>query len=89
MNFKATGLISGEEVTFTYESGKLHYPPEYKLNVDFAIFDARPYGSYFIHDENKPLDAYLLVNHHIFDEPPKIELDGEAPTLPCVDGTIY
>lgn len=90
MNFVATGLIDGEKVTFKYSGGKLQYPPEYATHVDIAVLRAEPIGgTYFIRDQNDPLDAHLLVQHYIFDSAPEIELNGEVPTLPYEEGVIY
>jgi len=91
---KAIGKIGGHKVVLQYEQGK-----NLKINnaefidlvkgrlQDFGI-NLKPMANNFMPERSSAL-WYYLAFYEIFDEKPKILLNGDAPTMPYEEGEIY
>lgn len=91
---KAIGNINGEKIILLWEQGK-------KLKINNADYidivqdrlqdfnlNLKPMANNFIPERRSAL-WYYLAFYKIFDEEPKILLNGDAPTMPYEEGVIY
>ena len=91
---KAIGKIGDHKIILQYEQGK-------KLKINNAEFidivkdrlqdydlNLKPMANNFIPERRSAL-WYYLAFYKIFDEKPKILLNGDAPTMPYKEGEIY
>lgn len=91
---KAIGNINGEKIILLWEQGK-------KLKINNADYidivqdklqdfnlNLKPMANNFIPEHRSAL-WYYLAFYEIFDEEPKILLNGDAPAMPYEEGVIY
>lgn len=91
---KAIGNINGEKIILLWEQGK-------KLKINNADYidivqdrlrifnlNLKPMANNFLPERRSAL-WYYLAFYKIFDEEPKILLNGDAPTMPYEEGEIY
>jgi hypothetical protein len=91
---KAIGNINGEKIILLWEQGK-------KLKINNADYidivqdklqdfnlNLKPIANNFIPERRSAL-WYYLAFYKIFDEEPKILLNGDAPAMPYEEGVIY
>lgn len=91
---KAIGKIGGLDVILQYEQGKklkINNPDLIEIVQDklqeFNV-NLEPIANNFIPERRSAL-WYYLAFFKIFDEEPKILLNGDAPTMPYEEGVIY
>ena len=91
---KAIGNINGKKIILLWEHGKklkinnADYIDMIKIRLKNFEVNLKPIANNFIPERRSAL-WYYLAFYKIFDEEPKILLNGDAPTMPYEEGVIY
>lgn len=91
---KAIGKIGGLDIILQYEQGKklkinnANYIDIAKDKLQDFNVNLKPMANNFIPERGSAL-WYYLAFYSIFDNKPKILLNGDAPTMPYEEGEIY
>ena len=91
---KAIGNINGKKIILLWEYGKklkinnADYIDMIKIRLKNFEVNLKPMANNFIPERRSAL-WYYLAFYKIFDEEPKILLNGDAPTMPYEEGVIY
>lgn len=89
VKIKAKGTFGGSELEIVVVDGVTFINGRKDDLMDVMIHDQHPIGGTYFAEPDSMTNILNTLAFHFFDDPPKIETEGEFEEIPYEEGVIY